>query len=141
MVAGVPGCSTVAGDVFFNAATAASTSFFDLLLTAAINGTLDIINPLPSDQQPNDGSGSDGNFDGLTGDAANGQSLFTLNNCASCHCADGSGGCALNAPSLIGVSTTEVDDNLRGQSPHVGGKFPQLTDQEIVDLVALLASP
>ncbi len=58
MVAGVPGCSTVAGDVFFNAATAASTSFFDLLLTAAINGTLDILNPLSSDQQPDDGSSS-----------------------------------------------------------------------------------
>lgn len=140
MIAGAPGCSTVAGDAFFNVATAAGTSFFDQLLTAAVNGTLNLLNPLPADEQPDAGSGSDGGFDGLTGNATNGQAIFTANNCATCHCVDASGGCALSAPSLIGVGTTEVDDNLRGQSPHVGGKF-QLTDQEIVDLVTFLASP
>lgn len=140
LIAVMPGCSTVAGDALFNAATAAGTSVLDQLLTAAINGTLDLVNPPPTDEA-DDGSDSDGNFEGLTGDAANGQALFTLFNCASCHCADGSGGCALSAPSLIGVGTTELDDNLRGQSIHLGGKFTQLTDQEIVDLMALLASP
>lgn len=143
MVAGASGCSTVAGDAFFNAATAASTSFFDQLLTAAVNGTLILLNPPPAppaDAQPGDGNGGGGNFDGLTGDAANGQMLYTANNCASCHCADASGGCALSAPSLVGVVVTELDDRLRGQVSHPGGKF-QLTDQELVDLVAFLASP
>ena len=51
MVAGSPGCGTVAGDALFNAATAAGTSFFDQLLTAAVNGTLDLLNPPPADEQ------------------------------------------------------------------------------------------
>ena len=143
MVAGVSGCGTSAGDAFFNTATAAGTSLLDQLLTAAVNGTLDLLNPPPADEQPSDGDGNGGgggNFDGLTGDAANGQTLFTANNCASCHCADASGGCALDAPSLVGVGTTQVDDHLRGENPHPGGKF-QLTDQEIVDLSEFLASP
>lgn len=134
------GCSTVAGDALFNAATAAGTSVLDQLLTAAINGTLDLFNPPPADE-PDDGSDSDGNFEGLTGDAANGQALFAANNCASCHCADATGGCALGAPSLVGVGTTELDDNLRGESIHLGGKFPLFTDQDIVDLESYLASP
>jgi len=143
MIAAAPGCSTSAGDAFFNAATAAGTSLLDQLLTAAVNGTLDLLNPPttpPADEQPAGGTGGGGSFDGLTGDAANGQTLFTANNCASCHCADASGGCALSAPSLVGVVVTDVDDHLRGQASHPGGKF-QLTDQEIVDLTAFLASP
>lgn len=143
MLAGLPGCGTVAGDAFLNVATAASTSFFDQLLTAAVNGTLDLLDPPPApptDEQPGDGNGGDGNLDGLIGNAANGRTLYTANNCASCHCADAGGGCALNAPSLVGVGATELDDRLRGPASHPGGKF-QLTDQEIVDLAAFLASP
>lgn len=141
MVAGVSGCGNVAGDAFFNAATAAGTSFLDQLLTAAVNGTLDLLNPPPpADTQPVDGSSGAGNFDGLTGSAANGLAFFTANSCASCHCDDAGGGCALSAPSLVGVDVIAVDDRLRGTKSHSGGKF-ELTDQEIVDLVAFLASP
>ena len=145
-IVGAPGCGTSAGDALFNTATAAGTSLLDQILTAAVNGTLGLLNPPPAssaDETPGDGGGSGGggNFDGLTGDAANGQTLFTANNCASCHCADASGGCALSAPSLVGVVVTIVDDHLRGGASHAGGKFQQLTDQEIVDLTAFLASP
>jgi len=76
----------------------------------------------------------------LTGDAANGRALYTDNVCGACHCADATGGCAANAPSLIGVTTQVLDDDLRGSSVHAGGKY-LLTDQEIADLQAFLANP
>jgi len=75
-----------------------------------------------------------------TGDAANGKALFAANGCAACHCADASGGCALSAPALKGVSFQIVDDHLRGTADHPGGKF-MLTDQEIADLQAYFVNP
>ena len=144
LLAALPGCGTTAGDTLFNAASAAGTTAFDLFLTAAVNSLLDIVNAPPpsSTTQPSGGSGGGGggNFGGLTGDSANGQSLFMANNCAACHCADASGGCALSAPALVGVSAAQLDDRLRGTISHPGGKFT-LTDQEIVDLEAYLAAP
>jgi len=76
----------------------------------------------------------------LTGVAANGKTLFNANGCVACHCADASGGCAASAPALMGVTTQEVDDHLRGTAVHPGGKFT-LTDQEIADIQAFLANP
>lgn len=76
----------------------------------------------------------------LTGVATNGKTLYADNSCAACHCADASGGCAANAPSLVGVGTQELDDHLVGAEVHPGGKFT-LTDQEIADLQAFLANP
>lgn len=76
----------------------------------------------------------------LTGDATNGKALYGANGCAACHCADAVGGCAANAPALMGVTTQKLDDHLRGSEVHAGGKFT-LTDQEISDLQAFLADP
>ena len=76
---------------------------------------------------------------GATGDAAAGETLFTGNSCAACHCDDATGGCALDAPSLVGISDATLDDVLRGAASHTGGKL-EATDQDIADLTAYLAS-
>lgn len=139
------GCGTQAGETFFTTGTATAQTLFDLWLTAFANGLADFLVPLdqagqnpPADGGQNGGNGG-GNLGDLTGDAANGQTLFTANSCANCHCADASGGCALNAPNITGVSVDQVNDRLRGSISHPGGKF-DLTDQEIVDIQAFLAS-
>lgn len=80
-----------------------------------------------------------GDAGGPAGDAAGGETLFSGNNCSACHCADASGGCALDAPSLQGVSGGVLDAMLRGDDPHPGGKF-DLSDQDIADLAAFLSS-
>lgn len=86
-----------------------------------------------------DGDGDGGPFDGLTGDAATGQSLFVDGGCNSCHCDDGSGGCALSAPAVNGVAADVLDGVLRGDAVHPVSS-PELTDQDIVDLQAFLSS-
>jgi cytochrome c553 len=87
-----------------------------------------------------DGGGepTGGDLSGLTGDSSNGAGVYSGNNCAGCHCADGSGGCALSAPRVVGVSREVLDGALRGSAPHP--VRPNLTDQEIVDLEAYLGS-
>lgn len=85
------------------------------------------------------GAGSGTTDGGATGDAGAGETLFTANACGACHCADASGGCALEAPSIQGVSTDLLDSKLRGNDAHTGGKFG-LSDQDIADLGAYLAS-
>lgn len=88
-----------------------------------------------------DGGGGDGGGgDGAGGDpAAAGETVFAANNCAVCHCADAGGGCALDAPSLVGVEAARLDEMLRGAGAHPGGKF-DLGDQDIGDLEAYLSS-
>jgi|GEM_PF-2356971 len=83
-------------------------------------------------------AGGSGDGGGAAGDAVAGAALFGGNNCGACHCADASGGCALNAPSLVGLSGGVLDANLRGDDPHAGGKF-DLSDQEMADLETYLA--
>lgn len=84
-----------------------------------------------SGDEPVDGDGSIG------GDAASGETIFVGNGCGSCHCADASGGCALDAPALHDVDDETLDDILRGDTPHPGGKH-DLTDQDILDLQVYL---
>lgn len=84
--------------------------------------------------------GGDGTADGggsIGGDAAAGETIFTANGCGSCHCADASGGCALEAPDLHGADGDTLDEFLRGDTPHTGGKH-DLTDQDLLDLKAYL---
>lgn len=78
------------------------------------------------------------------GDAANGQLVFTAS-CALCHGADGEGTAiapnALNDPALLTQRTDE--DLTTAIREGVGGRmppFPQLSDQEVLDLLALLRS-
>lgn len=85
--------------------------------------------------------GGDGTGDGdgsMGGDAAAGETIFTANGCGSCHCADASGGCALDAPVLLDANDGTLDEFLRGDTPHTGGK-QDLTDQDILDLQSFLA--
>lgn len=80
-----------------------------------------------------DGGGS------TDGDAAAGEDVYTANSCGACHCADASGGCALDAPSLHDASAEMLNSRPRGDGEHTGGKF-DLSDQDISDLGAYLAS-
>jgi mono/diheme cytochrome c family protein len=76
---------------------------------------------------------------GLTGDAATGEMFYTGSACGACHCPDATGGCALDAPPLVGAELATLDDFLVGDSVHAGGKF-DLTEQDLADLQAYLAS-
>ena len=87
------------------------------------------------------GGGSNGGGNGstgLTGDPTAGQTVSTTNNCASCHCADASGGCALSAPPIAGVASDTIDARLRGDATHP--LKIALSDQDLADLQAYLAS-
>lgn len=83
-----------------------------------------------------DADGGGGSLDDLTGDPAAGEPLFA--SCGGCHCADASGGCLPGAPALVGVSAETLNEHLRGDAAHPAKV--NLTDQELVDLQAYLAS-
>ncbi len=147
----VAGCGTNFEDILFQVTSAAGRTAVDAFVTDvanAIAGVEDVDgsgdNGANNDSDNDNGSTDDndagsGDLDSLIGDLANGEDLYTVNNCGACHCADGVGGCALDAPSIVGVSTNVADIVLRGSNPHAGGKF-NFSDQEIADLVAYLAS-
>lgn len=151
-------CGTNFEDVLFQAVSAVGRTIVDAALTDIANdlaGALDGASDSASDDATTDGAGGDNMTDGtgdspadgstggsladLTGDPPAGQTSYNALGCASCHCGDASGGCALDAPSLTGSNAASLDDHLRGDATHVGGKF-DLSDQEIVDLEAYLAS-
>jgi len=71
-------------------------------------------------------------------DVGSGLVLYESNGCGSCHCADGSGGCAADAPAITGATTTVLDEFLRGATTHTGGK-KDLSDGGIESLAAFLA--
>jgi len=75
---------------------------------------------------------------GLVGIVETGQTLFTNNRCARCHCPDGRGGCGRQAPRIAGIEYEKIDERLRGATFHPGGKF-QLDDQQVADLHAYVA--
>ncbi len=142
----LPGCGTNYEDVLFQVASAAGRTAVDLFVTDVVNtvaGVEDVDNSVDEDATDDtDGADNGGgvvDLDSLVGDAVAGQDIFTVNNCGACHCADGIGGCALDAPTVIGVATSVTDEVLRGGDPHAGGKF-SLSDQELVDLAAFMAS-
>jgi len=147
------GCGSDFSQILLQTGSAVGQTALDILLTDLVNQIADALdptaNPPPAgedtddhgedtddhdDHPPADGS----SFDGLTGDSAAGETLYTSNNCASCHCVDASGGCALSAPSLFGVSATSLDFHLRSPAGHP--MKVDLSDQEIVDLEAYLSS-
>lgn len=79
-----------------------------------------------------------GGGDGADGDAQNGAATYTANGCSGCHCDDASGGCLSGAPSLQGEDFATIQELLQGDTPHMGGKFDELTDQDLADLEAFL---
>ncbi len=69
--------------------------------------------------------------------AARGDALYMSSGCAACHAADGSGG---SGPDIQGVAVQTLDVFLIGAETHVGGKQPDLTDQDLADIAAFLGS-
>lgn len=140
------GCGTDFSQILLQTGSAVGQTALDILLTDLVNQIADVLdpttNPPPADgdtEDHDDHTPVDGtNFDDLSGDSAAGEPVYTSNNCGSCHCVDASGGCALSAPSLIGESAISLDIHLRGAGDHP--VKVDLTDQEIVDLEAYLAS-
>lgn len=146
LLVGMSGCGTNFEDILFQSASATGRTFFDLLLTDLANALADNFD---RGDTPGQGDGLDGGGDttpadgpplgDLTGSPDSGDGVYASSGCAACHCPEAAGGCALSAPSLVGVGTETLDDRLRGDVAHPGGKF-NLTNQEIVDLQAYLAS-
>ena len=153
------GCGTNVEELLRQSASALGRTYLDLLLTDLANDLADAQDR--DDDVPDDGNGDgdgdgDGNggnggdggngnggdngggsFDDLTGDPAAGEPLYA--SCTGCHCADASGDCLPGLPGLVGVSAETLDEYLRGDTAHPV-KQAELTDQEIVDLEAYLAS-
>ena len=105
-----------------------------------------------SDNCPNDANAdqADGDSDGLGdacddtddnvisgGDAGLGDALYMSNGCAACHADDGSGDIG---PDIRGESVQSLEDHLIGTEEHLGGKKPDLTDQDLADIAAFLGS-
>lgn len=160
------GCGTSVNDLLFQTGTAVGRTFLDLLLTDVANTLEDQLDslgqPADGDDQDTDdagaadddgdggtngdtnGDGSDnggstgGGLDDLTGDPAAGETVYAANGCTACHCEEAAGGCALSAPAIIDTAAQLLDDFLRGDEFHP--TKIDLTDQEIVDLQAYLAS-
>lgn len=159
---GLSGCGTNVNELLFQTGTAAGRTLLDLLLTDLANTIEDQLDNLSEatddgDQDTDDAGGVDDNGDGdtdgeindnggatggglddLTGDPATGETLYTANGCAVCHCEDAAGDCALSAPAIIDTAAQSLANFLRGDEIHPS-KI-DLTDQEIVDLQAYLAS-
>lgn len=146
---GLPGCGTNFDEILRQSVSATGRTFFDSLLTDLANTLADSFDggeALPPGDGDDDGdNGGDTTppdgppLDQLTGDPAAGEGIYISNGCAACHCPDAGGGCALSAPSLVGVGTGTLDDRLRGDVDHPGGKF-NFTNQDIVDLRAYLVA-
>jgi len=143
------GCGTNLNEGLFQAASASGRSLLDIFLTDLQNSVADALDSAntPSGEDQNGGemtppentSGDQTPIDELTGDPALGEEIFMANNCSACHCDDAMGGCALNAPNLVEVSVDIVDDHVRGDAEHPGGKF-NFSNQDVVDLQSYLAS-
>lgn len=143
---GLSGCGTNFDTILYQAGATTGRTFLDLVLTDFANRLADSLDPGDRpDQGDNPDEGGDTTtpdgpaFGDLSGDPDAGEVIFASNNCAACHCADAGGGCALSAPSLMGVTAETLDDRLRGDVAHPGGKF-DLANQDIVDLEAWLAA-
>jgi len=142
---GLSGCGTNLNDVLYQTVSASGRSLLDIFLTDLQNNLADSLDQTTPSQT---GDQTDGGITPpvdntpigeLTGVPGTGDGIFVSNNCSACHCADASGGCALNAPSLIGVTTDILDGRVRGDVEHPGGKF-NFSNQDVVDLQAYLAS-
>ena len=140
------GCGTNLDEVLFQSGAATGRTLIDLWLTDFANRLADSLDPNgaaagdggSTTDQGGGGTGGGAGSTDLTGDPAAGQTVFTANNCTSCHCADASGGCALSAPPIAGVASDTIDARLRGDASHP--LKVALSDQDLADLQAYLAS-
>jgi mono/diheme cytochrome c family protein len=151
---GLAGCGTNLEEILFQSTTALGRTAFDVFLTEVANDLADALDrdDMPPDDGDGDadngdnggdgdgdgGDGGDGGTNGTDGVGA-GEAIYADNGCAACHCADATGGCALDAPSLVSVDPDILAGSLNGDTPHPGGTV-DLSDQELADLAAYLAS-
>lgn len=138
------GCGSDLDEFFFQAGDSTGRVLADILLTDLANAVAEMgeQNDAPTTPDPID-DGTDDPVDvpppgDLEPDAIEGEAIFAANNCAACHCADAAGGCALGAPSLIGIAVERLTDILVGDAAHPGGKFG-FSAQDLADLEAYLA--
>ncbi len=134
------GCGTDARFLILDALTVQGQTSLDLLLTD-IAVTLDENLPEP----PIDGGNNGGGVDSGAGDAladpvaSLGEEFFNNNGCTGCHCDDASGGCALDAPVLVGAVFETLNRQLRQSGGHFSAP-PDISDQQLANLEAFLAS-
>lgn len=134
------GCGTSFENAAVQAGAAGGRTLIDLWLTELANQLAD---QLAGDGSADNGNDNGGMFGGdltpLVGDPVNGQALWQANPCMSCHCADASGGCQLDAPNIQMVDRFTIDLRTRGPISHPGGKY-NFSDQDVVDLEAYIMS-
>lgn len=156
----VSGCGNDFGYLAYQTAESAGRTFFDLLLTEFANQIYDGLtgtndgdngndnqsgddnendNSAGDDDGDNDNSaGNGGNDNSSAGpDAVAGEQLYA-DSCASCHCADASGGCLLDAPSLVGATAQLLEEFVVGDATHPAKR--DWSDQNLADVEAYLAS-
>ena len=155
LLLGLIGCGSGVNEALYQTASAAGRTALDIFLTELANALADTFDQTatpPADDgedgtedgngdgnwDVDDGDGEDVSPDELTSDPDAGQAVYADNGCAPCHCDDGSGGCAMSAPGLVGASFDTLSDDLGGDSVHFG-QGP-LSNQELVDLEAYLGS-
>lgn len=155
------GCGSGVSEALLLALESGARTAVDVFISDLLTNLPDIVTTLPpiagepadgDDIVAGDGDSGDGNDDPGGGDlpddggggelvanAASGEMTFVMNACGLCHCDDASGGCLSGSPDLRATDIETVREKLQGEPVHVGGKFPDLTQQELVDLVAFLA--
>ncbi len=143
------GCGSGFSEILFQAFSAVGRSALDVALTDIANDLADAADQqepdpaetdpdaddhddIPADDPPVD-DGTDPVADPVTG-----QTVYTDNGCAGCHCDDASGGCALSAPGLIESSSSDLESHLTGEHTHP--VQADLSATELADLEAYLAS-
>ncbi len=160
----VGGCGTNFNELMYQVAGAAGRTAFDLWLTEQANQLADAHDQAAdtddgdaedadeaddgadaddagegdADDGADAGDGGGGDLDDLTGDPVAGEAAYAANNCAACHCTGSSGDCTRTGGALVGVDASTLDEFLRGDAAHV--TKPDLTDQEVADIAAYLAS-
>jgi mono/diheme cytochrome c family protein len=147
------GCGTRINEALLLALESGARTGFDVFLSDLLSDLPNFFTFPPPTGEPGDGDGDstdgddgdgdqpppDGNGGDLVGDPVAGEALYGINGCGLCHCDDASGECLPGSPGLQGSSLEVNREALQGESSHVGGKFPDLTEQDLADLVAFLA--
>lgn len=117
--------------------------FFGCIITLAVTTVAFLgctANVTPANNDNGEGSGDNDNGDNTLGDPVAGEAFYVANNCAACHCADAGGGCAANAPSIVGEESDEIFGLLSGAEEHPGGTVAGVTQADADDLAAWLAT-
>ncbi len=154
------GCGSGVQDAVLLAGESGARTFIDILISDIFADLPDLVTFPPgvdtsadavaeTDVATDGGTGTDGAADtptdsggvgaGLTGVASNGEALFSANGCSGCHC-PAADACTSGRINLHGVQAARIEEKTQSDLFHTGGKFPDLTEQDLVDLEAFFAS-